>query len=59
MINLECIRRVDLSQFQSLQVANAFICKSETHTRTLEPTIYRINPKNVPETLHFKWERLL
>ena len=32
IINLECVRHVDLSQLQSLHVANAFLLSENTHT---------------------------
>ena len=65
IINLECVRHVTLKtnvtpgpKFTGSKCFPS-IWKSETHTRTLEPIIYRINPKNAPKTLHFKGEGLL
>ena len=54
IINLECVRYADLSQFQSLHVANALLLsENQKHIHTHEPTIYRINLNKRPGSVAF------
>ena len=51
IINLECVRHVDVNQFKGLHAANAFLLSENLTYAHKEPTIYRINPNKPPRSV--------